>query len=78
MLHLTIFQSKPQTGFDYVKLYFLTFLLRYVVGVYSKNTREIKLCNIEQLYVMQQTVKGIHENTDEGRGEVPIVNINIF
>lgn len=45
-------------------------LLRsYVVGVYDKNTHEVRLCNVDQLYVMQQSVKGASENVDEHRGD---------
>ncbi|TMW61510.1 hypothetical protein Poli38472_012701 [Pythium oligandrum] len=40
----------------------------YVVGVYDKNTQEVRLCNINQIYMMQQTVKGSTDNVDENRG----------
>ncbi|RLN86132.1 hypothetical protein BBJ28_00005160 [Nothophytophthora sp. Chile5] len=41
----------------------------YVVGVYDKTTKEVRLSNVSQIYVMQQTVKGSTDNVDENRGE---------
>ncbi|RLN45018.1 hypothetical protein BBJ29_003906 [Phytophthora kernoviae] len=41
----------------------------YAVGVYDKDTKEVRLCNVDQIYVMQQAIKGSSENVDENRGE---------
>ncbi|KAJ0399066.1 hypothetical protein P43SY_008686 [Pythium insidiosum] len=41
----------------------------YVVGIYDKNTQEVRLCNVSQLYMMQQTVKGSADNVDDNRGD---------
>uniref|UniRef100_K3WFG6 DNA-directed RNA polymerase I subunit RPA49 n=1 Tax=Globisporangium ultimum (strain ATCC 200006 / CBS 805.95 / DAOM BR144) TaxID=431595 RepID=K3WFG6_GLOUD len=41
----------------------------YAVGIYDKTTKEVRLCNVNQIYVMQQSVKGASENVDENKGE---------
>ncbi|GAB9472182.1 hypothetical protein Gpo141_00009367 [Globisporangium polare] len=41
----------------------------YAVGIYDKKTKEVRLCNVSQIYVMQQTVKGASDNVDENKGE---------
>ncbi|KAL4158844.1 hypothetical protein PRNP1_004618 [Phytophthora ramorum] len=41
----------------------------YAVGVYDKRTKEVRLCNVEQLYVMQQAIKNSSENVDDNRGQ---------
>ncbi|CAK4632997.1 hypothetical protein LEN26_010885 [Aphanomyces euteiches] len=44
-------------------------LSSYVVGVVDKENNTVKLFNIDQLYVMQQTVKSFRENIDENTQE---------
>lgn len=39
------------------------------MGVYDKKTKEVRLCNVRQIYVMQQAVKGAADNVDENKGE---------
>uniref|UniRef100_M4BJ52 DNA-directed RNA polymerase I subunit RPA49 n=1 Tax=Hyaloperonospora arabidopsidis (strain Emoy2) TaxID=559515 RepID=M4BJ52_HYAAE len=41
----------------------------YAVGVYDKKTREVRLCNVKQIYVMQQAIKNASENVDDNRGQ---------
>ncbi|KAK1942930.1 DNA-directed RNA polymerase I subunit RPA49 [Phytophthora citrophthora] len=41
----------------------------YAVGVYDKKTKEVRLCNVNQIYVMQQAIKNSSENVDDNRGE---------
>ncbi|OWZ14440.1 hypothetical protein PHMEG_00012092 [Phytophthora megakarya] len=41
----------------------------YAVGVYDKQTKEVRLCNVNQIYVMQQAIKNSSENIDDNRGE---------
>ncbi|POM81246.1 RNA polymerase I associated factor, A49-like protein, partial [Phytophthora palmivora] len=41
----------------------------YAVGVYDKKTKEVRLCNVNQIYVMQQAIKNLSENVDDNRGE---------
>lgn len=41
----------------------------YAVGIYDKKTKEVRLCNVNQIYVMQQSVKGASDNVDENKGE---------
>ena len=40
----------------------------YAVGVFDKKTREVRLCNVSQIYVMQQAIKNASENVDDNRG----------
>lgn len=47
----------------------LTRALSYAVGIYDKLTRRVQLCNIKQIYGMQQTIKGSTINVDENKGE---------
>ncbi|KAG7379473.1 DNA-directed RNA polymerase I subunit RPA49 [Phytophthora pseudosyringae] len=41
----------------------------YAVGVYDRKTKEVRLCNVNQIYVMQQAIKNSAENVDDNRGE---------
>lgn len=41
----------------------------YAVGVYDKTTGEVRLSNVPQIYVMQQTIKGASDNVDDNRGK---------
>ena len=41
----------------------------YAVGVYDKTTKEVRVCNVKQIYVMQQAIKQLSENVDDSRGE---------
>ncbi|KAE9115748.1 hypothetical protein PF010_g9217 [Phytophthora fragariae] len=41
----------------------------YAVGVYDRKTKEVRLCNVKQIYVMQQAIKNASENVDDNRGE---------
>ncbi|DAZ92753.1 TPA: hypothetical protein N0F65_000578 [Lagenidium giganteum] len=41
----------------------------YVVGIYDKTTQEVRLCNINQIYVMQQSVKGAADHAEESKDE---------
>eukprot|EP00644_Phytophthora_capsici_P009112 jgi/Phyca11/526040/estExt2_fgenesh1_pm.C_PHYCAscaffold_60129 len=34
----------------------------YAVGIYDKKTKEVRLCNVNQIYVMQQAIKNSSEN----------------
>jgi DNA-directed RNA polymerase I subunit RPA49 len=40
----------------------------YAVGVFDKATGEVRVMNVEQIYVLQQTVKGASDNVDDDRG----------
>ncbi|TDH68098.1 hypothetical protein CCR75_007586 [Bremia lactucae] len=40
----------------------------YAVGIYDKKTREVRLCNVDQIYVMQQAIKNMSEEIDDNRG----------
>lgn len=39
------------------------------MGIYDRLTHEVRLCNVPQIYVMQQTVKGASDAADEDKGE---------
>ncbi|KAF1778870.1 hypothetical protein JG687_00015660 [Phytophthora cactorum] len=41
----------------------------YAVGVYDRKTKEVRLCNVNQIYVMQQAIKNASENVDDNRGD---------
>ncbi|KAL3667739.1 hypothetical protein V7S43_007292 [Phytophthora oleae] len=41
----------------------------YAVGVYDKKTKEVRLHNVDQIYIMQQLIKNSSENVDDNRGE---------
>ncbi|GMF34729.1 unnamed protein product [Phytophthora lilii] len=41
----------------------------YAVGVFDRKSREVRLCNVDQVYVMQQAIKDASENVDDNRGE---------
>jgi len=45
-------------------------LSSYVVGVLDKKTNTVQLYNIDQVFVMQQSVKGFRENIDENTSKV--------
>ena len=41
----------------------------YAVDVFDKKTREVRLFNVKQIYVMQQAIKNASENVDGNRGQ---------
>ncbi|GMF58543.1 unnamed protein product [Phytophthora fragariaefolia] len=41
----------------------------YAVGVFDRKSKEVRLCNVDQIYVMQQAIKNASENVDDNRGE---------
>ncbi|OQS03428.1 hypothetical protein THRCLA_04263 [Thraustotheca clavata] len=40
-------------------------LSSYVVGVYDKTTQSVQLYNVDQMYVLQQSIRGFKERIDE-------------
>lgn len=40
----------------------------YAVGVFDRRSGEVRVCNVDQIYVMQQTIKGASDNADDNRG----------
>ncbi|CAH0515641.1 unnamed protein product [Peronospora belbahrii] len=41
----------------------------YAIGIYDTKTKEVRLSNVNQIYVMQQAIKNLSEKVDDNRGE---------